>query len=287
MNVASAVSFVWDTKPDFPSFATPSSSTTAPRVPAVATTLPTEPVSIDEGTHTGEVNEATLVPAKTLTPREVATPPTIVQTEAASPVTLPIISINDPFVVLSQAVKDGSSLVVTPSSIPSSTTHGPDVDLSFKGSKDILEDPDDEPVSKKRISDSDEEENVLPEAEFMGVCLSSFPFFFFFFFFWFLPSSFFSFLSSSSLYVCTCISPFVAISLYLCAYFPASTKTFEGPGVAVNIDMPLTVSPATPIAPVSAIPSTPISAVPAAPIPTGPSEFLISSLISFSQVCCS
>ena len=182
MNVASAVSFVWDTKPDFPSFATPSSSTTAPRVPAVATTLPTEPVSIDEGTHTGEVNEATLVPAKTLTPREVATPPTIVQTEAASPVTLPIISINDPFAVLSQAVKDGSSLVVTPSSIPSSTTHGPDVDLSFKGSKDILEDPDDEPVSKKRISDSDEEENVLPEAEFMGMCLCSFLFFFFFFF---------------------------------------------------------------------------------------------------------
>ena len=30
------------------------------------------------------------------------------------------------------------------------------MDLFFKGSEDILEDPDDEPVSKKRISDSDE-----------------------------------------------------------------------------------------------------------------------------------
>ena len=80
-------------------------------------------------------------------------------------------------------MKDGSSLVVTHSSIPSSATRGPDVDLSSEGSEDILEDPDDELVSKKRISDSDEEENVPPEAEFMGMCLSPFlPFFSFFFF---------------------------------------------------------------------------------------------------------
>ena len=78
-------------------------------------------------------------------------------------------------------MKDGSSLVVTPSSIPSSATRGPDVDLSSEGSEDILKDPDDEPVSKKRISDSDEEENVPPEAEFMGMCLSPFLFSFFFF----------------------------------------------------------------------------------------------------------
>ena len=57
-------------------------------------------------------------------------------------------------------MKDGSSLVVTPSSIPSSAIRGPDVDLSSEESEDILEDLEDEPVLKKRISDSDEEENA-------------------------------------------------------------------------------------------------------------------------------
>ena len=41
-------------------------------------------------------------------------------------------------------MKDGSSLVVTLSSIPCSTTHGPDVDFSSKGFDDIFEDPDDD-----------------------------------------------------------------------------------------------------------------------------------------------
>ena len=82
-----------------------------------------------------------------------------------------------PFTVLSQAVKDGSSLVVTPSSIPTSTTCGPNADLSFEGSKDVLEDPDDEPAIKKRISDFDEEESVDSETEFMGMCLFAPPFF--------------------------------------------------------------------------------------------------------------
>ena len=57
-------------------------------------------------------------------------------------------------------MKDGSSLVVTPSSIPSSAIRGPDVDLSSEESEDILEDLEDEPVLKKRISDSDEEESA-------------------------------------------------------------------------------------------------------------------------------
>ena len=130
-------------------FATPASSTAAPKVPTKATTLPIEPVPIDKGTHTGKVSEATLVPANTLTSRKVAIPPTTVQTEVASPVTPFVISTSDPFAVLSQAVKDGSSLVVTPSSIPNFATRGPNVDLSSEGSKDILEDLDDEPVSKK------------------------------------------------------------------------------------------------------------------------------------------
>ena len=77
-----------------------------------------------EGTHTRKVSEATPIPTKTFTPQEVATPPATVQTEVASPVTPLVISTSDPFAVLSQAVKDGSSLVVTPSSIPSSATCG-------------------------------------------------------------------------------------------------------------------------------------------------------------------
>ena len=45
-------------------------------------------------------------------------------------------------------MKDGSSLVVTPSSIPSSANRGLDVDLFFEGSEDVLEDLDDEPIIK-------------------------------------------------------------------------------------------------------------------------------------------
>ena len=76
-------------------------------------------------------------------------------------------------------MKDGSSLVVTPSSIPSSTTCGPDADLSSERFEEVLEDSDDEPTMKKRISNSDEEEGDDHEAEAMGSYLSyllSFPF---------------------------------------------------------------------------------------------------------------
>ena len=53
-------------------------------------------------------------------------------------------------------MKDGSSLVVTPSSIPSSATCGPDADLSSdEGSEEVLEYSNDEPTMKKRISDFD------------------------------------------------------------------------------------------------------------------------------------
>ncbi|KAK9998165.1 hypothetical protein SO802_017768 [Lithocarpus litseifolius] len=58
--------------------------------------------------------------------------------------------------MLREAVKDGSSLAITPSSIPTSTTRGPDADLSLEeGSKEVLENSD-EPVVKTRISDSNE-----------------------------------------------------------------------------------------------------------------------------------
>ena len=76
-------------------------------------------------------------------------------------------------------MKDGSYLVVTPSSIPSSATRGPDADLSSERFKEVLEDSDDEPTMKKGISDSDEEEGDDHEAEAMDTYLSyllSFPF---------------------------------------------------------------------------------------------------------------
>ena len=101
-------------------------------------------------------------------------------------------------------MKDGFSLVVILSSIPSSATRGPDVDLSSEGSNDVLKDPDDELVLKKKISDSDDEESAPPETEFMGMCLFPFPFFF----------------VTSSLHVCICVSPllqspFICMSIFV------------------------------------------------------------------------
>ena len=92
-----------------------------------------------------------------------------VQTKTTSPILPLVISTSDPFAAISQAAKGGASLVVTPSSIPGSTTRGPDPDLSSEGSDDILEDLDDAPVMKKRISDSDEEGSASPELDFMGM----------------------------------------------------------------------------------------------------------------------
>ena len=106
-------------------------------------------------------------------------------------------------------MKDSSSLVVTPSSIPSSATCGPDVDLSSEGSEDVLEDPDNEPILKKRISNSNDEENVPPKVKFMGMCLSPFLLFLF------LPSSFLPLFVISSLHVCTYVSPLLQ-SPFIC-----------------------------------------------------------------------
>ena len=189
-------------------------------------------------------------------------------------------------------MKDGSSLVVTPSSIPNFATCVLDVDLSSEGSEDVLEDPDDEPVLKKRIFDSDDEESVPPEVEFIGICLSSFlPFFF-------LPSSFFPLFLSSLPYTYVLASPLCYnLPLFVCLFL-CFTGTFKGLGVAVDFGMPSATTPATPITPVSAIStapvstipsvpavhSVPVSAVPTTPILTSPGEFLISSLVSFSRV---
>ena len=79
-------------------------------------------------------------------------------------------------------MKDASSLVVTPSSIPISATRGPDVDLSSEEFENIPEDLDDEPVLGRRISESEEEEGASPKT-FTGILFffSSLLFFFSFF----------------------------------------------------------------------------------------------------------
>ena len=113
-------------------------------------------------------------------------------------------------------------MVVTPSSIPNSATCGLDVDLSSEGSEDVLEDPDDEPVLKKRIFYSDDEESVPPEVEFIGI--------------YFLPSFFFFFcqVHSSPLFCHLFLTrmylrlPFAIISLYLYAYFYALQRLLRG-----------------------------------------------------------
>lgn len=84
-----------------------------------------------------------------------------------------VISTSDPSAALSEAMKDDSYLVVTPSSIPSSATRGPNVDLSSEGSKEVFENLDDKPTMKKKISDS-EEEGDEHEAKTMGMYLSYF-----------------------------------------------------------------------------------------------------------------
>ena len=160
---------------------------TAQGVPVEAPIPSSEPVLIGEGTYKERVSEAAPIPTETLTPQEVVIPPVVAQTEVTSPAAPLVISTSDPFAALSQAMEDGSSLVVTPYSILSSATLGPDVDLSFEGFEDVLEDPNDEPKMKKRVFDFEKEESVEHEAEFMGMCLlilfNSFlpPFFFFFF----------------------------------------------------------------------------------------------------------
>ena len=71
-------------------------------------------------------------------------------------------------------MKDCSS-VVTPSSIPSSATRKPNVDLSSnEGSKEVLEDSEDEPIMRMEVSDSNEDDGSDEhETEAMGICLLS------------------------------------------------------------------------------------------------------------------
>ena len=61
----------------------------------------TKPVPIGEGTHMEGISKTALIPAETLTPQEGSVPPTVVQTEVASPATPLVISTSNPFVALS------------------------------------------------------------------------------------------------------------------------------------------------------------------------------------------
>ena len=139
----------------------------ATSAPPTATTSPTGPVPMDEGTHIGEVSEAIPTPAMTPPVQRGTTPLAVTETEV-TPATLLVISTGDPFAALSQAVQGVSSLVVTPSSIPVSATRGSRAELSSEESEEIFEDPEDEPGLGRRISESEEEDIVLPEA--MGMC---------------------------------------------------------------------------------------------------------------------
>ena len=101
--------------------ATTTPSTTAHGVLAKAPIPPSEPIPKEEGTHTERVSETTPIPTRTpISPKGVI--PAVAQTEATSPILPFVICTSDPFAALSQATKDGFSLMVTSSSIPSSAT---------------------------------------------------------------------------------------------------------------------------------------------------------------------
>ena len=236
-------------------FATLAPSATTHGVTVKAPIPSSEPIPREKGTYTERVSETTPIPAKTpISPEGVI--PAAAQAEAISPILPLVISTSDPFTDLSQAVKDGSSLVLTPSSIPSYATRGPDADLSSKESKDILEDPEDEPVLKKRNFDFNEKESASPKTEFVGIFVS------FFFFLLFIFNIYIC------IYVASCCNlPFICMSVSL------FVETFEGLGVAANVGMPSAVPFATPIAHVSVVPSVHVFVLPTAPIITGPGEF--------------
>ena len=140
--------------------AIPAPLATTQGVPTKALIPSTELIPIGGGTYMKGISETAPIPIETFTPQKGVVPSAVVQTEFASLAIPLVISTSDPFVTLSQVVKDGSSLVVTPSSIPSSATCKPDADLSSEGSEDVLEDLDDEPTMKKRVFDFEEEESV-------------------------------------------------------------------------------------------------------------------------------
>ena len=75
-----------------------------------------------------------------------------------------VISSNDPFATLPQAIGCGPSLMITPS-IPSSATKMPDVEILHNEASDkVLEDLDDEPIVKTRVFDFKDSSNEEMDA---------------------------------------------------------------------------------------------------------------------------
>ena len=148
---------------------TPAAAQGAP----VETSIPSpKPDPVEESAQTERVGEFTSILAEAPTHQKRVTPTDASQTRSASLATPPIICGSDPFATFSQAIKDGSFLVVTPSSIPSSTTRGPNADLSSdEGSEEVFEDSKDDSITKKRVSNFDEDDSGKHETAAMGMCL--------------------------------------------------------------------------------------------------------------------
>ena len=130
------------------------------------------PSLIEKSAQIEKVGEFTLIPTETPTSQKGVTPIDVSQTGSASPATPSVNSTSDPFAAFSQSIKDGFFLVVTPSSILIFATYGLDTDLSSdEGFEEVLEDVEDEPIAKKRVFDSDEDDGGKHETKAMGMCL--------------------------------------------------------------------------------------------------------------------
>lgn len=133
-----------------------------------------KPGPVEKSAQAERVGESTSILTEIFTSQKGVTLAAASQTKGASPVTTPVISTSDPFAALSQAVKDGSTLMVTPSSISSFSTREPEAYLSSaEGSKEVLQDSEDESAMKKRVSDSDEEDSGKRKTEAIGTYLLS------------------------------------------------------------------------------------------------------------------
>lgn len=97
---------------------------TAQGAPIEAPNPPFEPVSTEERTQVERVatEESAPIPTNISTPQKGVSLVGESWIESTSLATPHVISASDPFITLSQAVKDGFSLVVTASSIPNSAT---------------------------------------------------------------------------------------------------------------------------------------------------------------------
>ena len=103
--------------------------------------------------------------------------------EAPFTTPLTIISFGDPFAAFPQVVEYGSTLVVTPSSIPSFATNMPEVKLSpNEASEEVFKDLDDKPVVKTKVSDSKDTSSEEVYAMITGMDSIHLPFLLLFFF---------------------------------------------------------------------------------------------------------